>query len=63
MSIPGDSNIKVKGIYKLEKLAAFCIAVSRMWDIQSATGPLIIGALGSIPQNLNSYIKKNWNKA
>lgn len=58
VAVPGGYNIKVKENEKLKKYTDLYIEVARVWVIQTTIVPVFIGMLGSIPQNIKTYIKQ-----
>ena len=57
VAIPGDHRINEKEIEKILKYADLKLELSRMWDCKTTVVPIIIGALGSIPKNLQNHLK------
>ena len=55
---PGDHNLEKKKAEKLENYAELRVEVARMWNKDTVVIPVIIGALGSIPKDLNMFLDK-----
>jgi len=59
IAIPGDSHLSHKCTEKHAKYVDLKIEVARMWNSQKvAVVPIIVGALGSIPVGLSTYLEK-----
>ena len=59
IAIPGDSHPSHKCTEKHTKYVDLKIEVARMWNFKKvAVVPIIIGALGSIPVGLSTYLEK-----
>ena len=58
VAIPGDRNIVKKQAEKLTNYADLKIEISKMWDCSTVVIPIVIGALGSIPQKLEKYLEE-----
>ena len=56
IAIPGDCRIKQKVIEKKEKYTDLCIRVQRMWSSATIVVPVVIGALGSVPRDLEESL-------
>ena len=55
---PGDHNLEKKKAEKLDNYAELRVEVARMWNKDTVVIPVIIGALGSIPKDLNMFLDK-----
>jgi len=58
VAIPGDSYIQQKAVEKTEKYADLWIKVQRVWQTSVSAVPIIIGALGSIPKELEVNLQE-----
>jgi hypothetical protein len=57
VAIPGDQNIHKKETEKLENYHLLRTEVARLWNTETDIIPVVIGALGSVPERLEQYIK------
>ena len=57
VAIPGDHRINVKETDKILAYGDLKLELSRMWNCETKVVPIIIGALGSIPANLEKHLK------
>ena len=55
---PGDHNLAQKKFEKLDNYSELRLEVARMWNKKTVVVPIIIGALGSVPKDLQSYLKQ-----
>ena len=46
VSVPLDSNIKIKASEKRLKYAPLCIVLKNLWGVQATVIPIVVGALG-----------------
>ena len=53
-----DNNQILKRNEKLENYSELRLEIARMWDKETFIVPIIIGALGSIPSDLQCNLKK-----
>ena len=51
-------NVILKRNKKLNNYSKLRLEIARMWDKETSTIPIIIGALGSILNDLECYLKK-----
>ena len=58
ISIPNDKNTSVKTYEKLAKYKDIEIEISKSWNVNVKTIPVIIGALGAINKSLKMYTKQ-----
>ena len=58
MSIPSDRNVSIKEVEKLSKYKDLEIEVSKMRQMKTSTGPIVIGALGLVKKGLKTYINQ-----
>ena len=56
IAIPGDCRVRTKVIEKKEKYTDLCIRVQRMWLSSAIVVPVVIGALGSVPRDLEESL-------
>jgi hypothetical protein len=57
VAIPGDSRIQQKEVEKITKYQDLKIEVERLWQKKAAVVPVVIGALGAIPRDLEKHLK------
>lgn len=57
VAIPGDSRIEQKEIEKITKYQDLKIEVERLWEKKATVVPVVIGALGAIPRDLEKHLK------
>ena len=55
---PRDHNMAQKKFEKLDNYSELRLEVARMWNKKMVVVPIIIGALGSVPKDLQSYLKQ-----
>ena len=55
---PVDNNLILKKNEKLDNYSEPQLGIARMWDEETLIVPIIIGALGSIPNDLKCNLKK-----
>ena len=58
VACPVDNNLILKRNEKLDNYSELRLEVARMWDKETLIVPIIIGALGSIPNDLECNLKK-----
>ena len=58
VAIPGDSRISQKITEKQKKHVDLKMELSQLWQSTVHIVPIIVGALGSIPKNLESMLEK-----
>ena len=58
VACPVDNNLILKRNEKLNKYSELRLEIARMWDKETLIVPIIIGALGSIPNDLECNLKK-----
>ena len=56
VSVPSDANISVKEFEKIRKYKDLEIEIRKMWNKNAKTIPVIVGALGMIKKETNTYI-------
>jgi hypothetical protein len=57
VSIPGDSRIEQKEMEKITKYQDLRIEVERIWEKRATVVPVVIGALGAIPRDLQKHLE------
>ena len=55
---PGDNNLMLKRNEKLDNSSEIQLEIARMWEKETLIVPIIIGALESIPNDLECNLKK-----
>ena len=58
VACPVDNNLILKRIEKLDNFSERRLEIARMWDKETLIVPIIIGALGSIPNDLECNLTK-----
>ena len=58
VAIPGDERVLVKETEKIEKYDELRRELERLWKVKAKVVPIIVGALGTVTRNLNSYLKE-----
>ena len=58
VAYPVDNNLILKRNEKLDNYSELQLEIARMWDKETLIVPIIIGALGSIPNDLEYNLKK-----
>ena len=58
VACPIDNNLILKRNEKLDNYSELRLEIARMWDKETLIVPIIIGALGSIPNDLECNLKK-----
>ena len=58
VACPVDNNLILKRNERLDNYAELRLEIARMWDKETLIVPIIIGALGSIPNDLEYNMKK-----
>lgn len=56
IAVPGDVRTMVKEDEKIEKYQDLRREVSRLWGVRTTVVPIVIGALGTITEQLTSYL-------
>ena len=57
MAIPGDSRIENKQVEKISKYQDLRIEVERLWEKKATVVPVVVGALGAIPKDLEKHLR------
>ena len=58
VACPVDNNLILKRNEKLDNYSELRLEIARMWDKETLVAPIIIGALVSIPNDLECNLKK-----
>ena len=58
VAIPGDERVSVKETEKTEKYHELQRELERLWKFKAKVVPIILGALGTVTRNFNSYLKE-----
>ena len=58
IACPVDNNLILKRYEKLDNYSELRLEIARMWDKETLIVPIIIGALGSIPNDLECDLNK-----
>ena len=58
VACPVDNNLILKRNEKLDNYSELRLEIARMWDKETLIVPIIIGALGSIPNVLECNLNK-----
>ena len=58
VACPVDNNLILKRNEKLDNYSELRLEIARMWDKETLIVPIIIGALGSIPNDLECNLNK-----
>ena len=58
VAIPGDERVSAKETEKIEKYDELRREHERLWKVKAKVVPIIVGALGTVTRNLNSYLKE-----
>ena len=56
IAVPGDVRVERKEDEKIEKYRDLCRELGRLWGVRCLVVPVVIGALGTIPKRLSSYM-------
>ena len=57
LAIPGDSRINQKEVEKITNYQDLKVEVESLWEKKTTVVPVVIGALGSIPGDLEKHLK------
>ena len=57
VTIPGDSRINQEEVEKTTKCLDLNVEVERLWEKKATVVPMVIGALGAIPRELEKHLK------
>lgn len=56
IAVPGDVRVDRKEDEKIEKYRDLCRELGRLWGVRCSVVPVVVGALGTIPKRLKSYM-------
>ena len=56
--IPGDARILTKQEEKIDKYQDLAREIRTLWKVKTKVIPIVIGALGTIPKELNEKLKE-----
>ena len=56
VAVPNDTHINEKEREKIEKYQDLRLEIQRMWDVKAKVVPVVVGALGAVTNNLESYL-------
>ena len=56
IAVPGDVRVERKEDEKIEKYRDLCRELRRLWGVRCFVVPVVVGALGTIPKRLASYM-------
>jgi hypothetical protein len=56
IAVPGDVRVERKEDEKIEKYRDLCRELKRLWGVRCSVVPVVVGALGTIPRRLTSYL-------
>ena len=57
IAVLGDQNIKVKELEKITKYQDLRLQVQTLWDVKATVIPIVVGALGTICEELENHLK------
>ena len=57
IAVPGDQNIKVKELEKITKYQDLRLQVQKFWDVKATVRPIVVGALGTVSEELENHLK------
>ena len=58
ITVPRDKNVKVKELEKITKYQDLRLQVQKLWNVKAAVVPVIIGALGTVCEELENHLKR-----
>ena len=56
IAVPGDVKVEEKENEKSEKYKDLCRELKKLWNVDCKIIPIVVGALGTLPKRLTSYI-------
>ena len=56
IAVPGDLRVEDKEDEKCDKYQDLCREIGRLWEVRCIVIPVVVGALGTIPRRLPSYL-------
>ena len=57
IAVLGDQNIKVKELEKITKYQDLRLQGQKMWDVKSTVTPIVVGAFGTVSEELENHLK------
>ena len=57
IAVLGDQNIKVKELEKITKYQDLRLQGLKMWDVKSTVTPIVVGAFGTVSEELENHLK------
>ena len=57
IAIPGDQNIKEKELEKINQDQDFRLKVQKLWNVKATVIPVVVGALGTVIEELENHLK------
>ena len=57
IAVLGDQNIKVKELEKITKYQDLRLQGQKMWDVKSTVTPIVVGAFGTVSEELETHLK------
>ena len=57
IAVPGDQNIKVKELEQITKYQDLRLKVQKLWDVNATVIPIVVGALGTVSEELEGHLK------
>ena len=58
ISCPSDVNVATKENEKMAKYSALRVELGKMWDCECDVIPVVVGGLGAICYNFDTYLKR-----
>ena len=58
ITVPRDKNVKVKELEKITKYQDLRLQVQNLWNVKAAVVPVIVGALGTVCEELENHLKR-----
>ena len=55
--VRGDQNIKVKQLQKIIKYHDVILQVQKLWNVKTTVISVVVGALGTVTEKLENYLK------
>lgn len=56
IAVPGDTRVKTKEDEKCDKYRELCKELGKLWKVKCTVIPVVIGALGTVPTRLTSFL-------
>ena len=56
IAVPGDVRVERKEDEKVEKYRDLCRELGRLWKVRCSVVPVVVGAFGTVPKRLPSYL-------